>query len=49
MSGTTPVGAVAHELHTGAFTLEGTFNAAIRKLDHLVALGGYRDRGHANR
>jgi 1,4-alpha-glucan branching enzyme len=39
MSGTTPTGAVAHELHTGAVTPEGTFSAAISKLDHLVALG----------
>jgi hypothetical protein len=39
MSGTTPTGAVAHVLHTGADTPEGTFSAAISKLDHLVALG----------
>jgi len=31
--------AVIYELHIGAFTLEGTFRAAIAKLDHLVALG----------
>jgi malto-oligosyltrehalose trehalohydrolase len=31
--------AVVYELHTGAFTPEGTFRAAIGKLDHLVALG----------
>jgi 1,4-alpha-glucan branching enzyme len=31
--------AVVYELHIGAFTLEGTFRAAIGKLDHLVALG----------
>lgn len=30
---------VIYELHTGAFTPEGTFRAAITKLDHLVALG----------
>ena len=31
--------AVLYELHIGAFTPEGTFRAAIDKLDHLVALG----------
>ena len=31
--------AVVYELHIGAFTPEGTFRAAIDKLDHLVALG----------
>ncbi len=31
--------AVIYELHIGAFTPEGTFRAAIGKLDHLVALG----------
>jgi malto-oligosyltrehalose trehalohydrolase/4-alpha-glucanotransferase len=31
--------AVVYELHIGAFTPEGTFRAAIGKLDHLVALG----------
>jgi malto-oligosyltrehalose trehalohydrolase/4-alpha-glucanotransferase len=31
--------AVVYELHVGAFTPEGTFRAAIDKLDHLVALG----------
>jgi malto-oligosyltrehalose trehalohydrolase/4-alpha-glucanotransferase len=31
--------AVLYELHVGAFTPEGTFRAAIDKLDHLVALG----------
>ena len=30
---------VLYELHIGAFTPEGTFRAAIEKLDHLVALG----------
>jgi malto-oligosyltrehalose trehalohydrolase len=30
---------VIYELHLGAFTPEGTFRAAIGKLDHLVALG----------
>ena len=30
---------VLYELHVGAFTPEGTFRAAIGKLDHLVALG----------
>lgn len=32
-------GAVFYELHIGAFTPEGTFDAAIGKLDHLVDLG----------
>ena len=31
--------AVIYELHVGALTPEGTFRAAIDKLDHLVALG----------
>lgn len=31
--------AVIYELHIGAFTPEGTFRAAIEKLDHLVSLG----------
>ena len=31
--------AVVYELHIGAFTPEGTFQAAAGKLDHLVALG----------
>ena len=30
---------VLYELHIGAFTPEGTFRAAIGKLDHLAALG----------
>jgi maltooligosyltrehalose trehalohydrolase len=30
---------VLYELHVGAFTPEGTFRAAIEKLDHLVRLG----------
>jgi maltooligosyltrehalose trehalohydrolase len=32
-------GAVIYELHTGTFTPEGTFDAAIGRLDHLVDLG----------
>ncbi|MBI3692725.1 MAG: malto-oligosyltrehalose trehalohydrolase, partial [Mycolicibacterium aromaticivorans] len=32
-------GAVIYELHTGTFTPEGTFDAAIAKLDYLVDLG----------
>lgn len=32
-------GAVLYELHIGTFTAEGTFDAAIERLDHLVALG----------
>lgn len=31
--------AVIYELHTGTFTPEGTFDAAIAKLDHLAGLG----------
>ncbi|WP_284701359.1 MULTISPECIES: malto-oligosyltrehalose trehalohydrolase [Rhodoplanes] len=31
--------AVVYELHVGTFTPEGTFRAAIEKLDHLVDLG----------
>jgi len=31
--------AVVYELHLGTFTAEGTFVAAIERLDHLVALG----------
>lgn len=30
---------VLYELHVGAFTREGTFRAAIEKLDHLATLG----------
>jgi maltooligosyltrehalose trehalohydrolase len=32
-------GSVIYELHVGTFTDAGTFDAAIDKLDHLVALG----------
>jgi maltooligosyltrehalose trehalohydrolase len=32
-------GAVLYELHVGTFTPEGTFAAAIERLDHLVDLG----------
>jgi maltooligosyltrehalose trehalohydrolase len=32
-------GAVLYELHVGTFTAEGTFDAAIDKLDHLVDVG----------
>lgn len=31
--------AVIYEMHVGTFTPEGTFDAAIEKLDHLVGLG----------
>ena len=31
--------AVIYELHTGTFTPEGTFSAAVDRLDHLVDLG----------
>ncbi len=32
-------GAVLYELHVGTFTSEGTFDAAIGRIDHLVSLG----------
>ncbi|QBJ94826.1 malto-oligosyltrehalose trehalohydrolase [Rhodococcus sp. ABRD24] len=32
-------GSVVYELHIGTFTPEGTFDAAIERLDHLVDLG----------
>jgi maltooligosyltrehalose trehalohydrolase len=32
-------GGLVYELHIGTFTPEGTFDAAIGKLDHLVSLG----------
>jgi maltooligosyltrehalose trehalohydrolase len=32
-------GAVLYEMHVGTFTTEGTFDAAVERLDHLVALG----------
>jgi len=32
-------GSVIYELHIGTFTPQGTFDAAIERLDHLVALG----------
>ncbi|SHK84198.1 maltooligosyl trehalose hydrolase [Pseudonocardia thermophila] len=32
-------GSVLYEMHIGTFTPEGTFDAAIEKLDHLVRLG----------
>jgi maltooligosyltrehalose trehalohydrolase len=32
-------GSVLYEMHVGTFTPEGTFDAAIERLDHLVALG----------
>ena len=40
--------AVLYELHVGTFTPEGTFRAALGKLDHLTAsLGHQRRRGDA--
>lgn len=33
------LGGVIYELHIGTFTSEGTFDAAIERLDHLVELG----------
>ncbi len=38
-SGAGILGAVFYELHTGTFTPEGTLDAAIERLDHLVDLG----------
>ena len=32
-------GAILYELHVGTFTRQGTFDAAIERLDHLVDLG----------
>ncbi|XRQ05735.1 malto-oligosyltrehalose trehalohydrolase [Actinomadura welshii] len=32
-------GSVLYEMHVGTFTPEGTFDAAVERLDHLVALG----------
>jgi maltooligosyltrehalose trehalohydrolase len=32
-------GSVLYELHVGTFTSEGTFDAAVERLDHLVDLG----------
>ncbi|MFB9835509.1 malto-oligosyltrehalose trehalohydrolase [Actinoallomurus acaciae] len=32
-------GGVLYEMHVGTFTPDGTFDAAIERLDHLVALG----------
>ena len=32
-------GGILYELHIGTFTAEGTFDAAIERLDHLVGLG----------
>jgi maltooligosyltrehalose trehalohydrolase len=37
--GTGALGGVFYELHIGTFTREGTFDAAIDRLDHLVGLG----------
>jgi maltooligosyltrehalose trehalohydrolase len=38
-SGRQLAGSVIYELHVGTFTAEGTFDAAVGKLDHLVELG----------
>ena len=38
-TGKTLRGGVIYELHVGTFTEQGTFDAAIQRLDHLVALG----------
>ena len=33
------LGGVVYELHIGTFTAQGTFDAAVERLDHLVSLG----------
>ena len=38
-SGAGVLGAVVYELHVGTFTPEGTLDAALARLDHLVDLG----------
>ncbi|MBT0565239.1 malto-oligosyltrehalose trehalohydrolase [Williamsia sp. CHRR-6] len=38
-TGRSVAGAVLYELHIGTFTAPGTFDSAIERLDHLVALG----------
>jgi maltooligosyltrehalose trehalohydrolase len=38
-SGRQLAGCVVYELHIGTFTVEGTFAAAVERLDHLVSLG----------
>ncbi|HYN68187.1 MAG TPA: malto-oligosyltrehalose trehalohydrolase [Ornithinibacter sp.] len=38
-SGTGVLGSVVYELHIGTFTPEGTLDAALTRLDHLVELG----------
>ncbi|KIU16453.1 malto-oligosyltrehalose trehalohydrolase [Mycolicibacterium llatzerense] len=38
-AGRAVAGAVIYELHVGTFTGAGTFDAAVERLDHLVALG----------
>ncbi len=38
-SGAGVLGSVIYELHVGTFTAEGTFDAAVEHLDHLVSLG----------
>jgi maltooligosyltrehalose trehalohydrolase len=40
-------GSVLYECHIGTFTEGGTFDSAIEKLDHLVALGHRPGRGAA--
>ena len=37
--GTPLPGSILYELHVGTFTPEGTFDAAVDRLDHLVSLG----------
>jgi len=38
-NGAGTLGGVVYELHVGTFTQEGTFDAAVERLDHLVELG----------
>ena len=40
---------ILYELHVGSFTPEGTFTAAIAKLDGLVGAGRHRHRTDATR
>ena len=37
--GSPKTGAILYEMHIGTFSREGTFDGAIAKVDHLVALG----------
>ena len=41
--------AILYELHVGTFTKEGTFRAAMERLDDLAELGRHGDRADADR